>query len=119
MGNIKQPRDERLETSIGAMQVKWGGGAASRINAGLKAKQNVIDSEVLRLCGPLVPKKTGNLERSGIAKGGEVDYTANYARKQYYDTAETRSYDARRGGKWFQRMKTQYKQQILDKAQKT
>lgn len=83
----------------------------------LSKKQEIIDSEVLRLCAPLVPFRTGSLERSGtlgtVIGSGEVKYIAPYARAQYYNTAQTRSYDPRRGGKWFERMKTANKDQIL------
>lgn len=36
-----------------------------------------------------------------------------YARRQYYNTSTTRSYDSRRGGMWFERMKTAHRTQIL------
>ena len=79
-------------------------------------KQKIIDSEVLRMCSPLVPLRTGTLERSGtlgtLIGSGEVKYIAPYARRQYYNTATTRSYDPRRGGKWFERMKTANKDRI-------
>ena len=79
-------------------------------------KQKIIDSEVLRMCSPMVPLRTGTLERSGtlgtLIGSGEVKYIAPYARRQYYNTATTRSYDPRRGGKWFERMKTANKDRI-------
>ena len=64
----------------------------------------------------MVPLRTGTLERSGtlgtLIGSGEVKYIAPYARRQYYNTATTRSYDPRRGGKWFERMKTANKDRI-------
>ena len=100
-------------------QVKlvWNAGAERRINSMLTEKQKIVDSEVLRLCAPMVPFKSGTLERSGqihtVIGSGEVKYATPYARYQYYATAQTRSYDPRRGGRWFERMKTACKDQIL------
>ena len=62
------------------------------------------------------------LEKSGIlgtvVGSGEVNYIAPYAAHQYYDTAEVRSYDANRGAKWFDRMKTAEKEDIFRGAEK-
>jgi hypothetical protein len=84
--------------------------------------QYFIDSEVLRYCSPLVPFDTGMLDKSGTLGteigSGEVRYIAPYAAMQYYNTAESRPYDAQRGAKWFERMKLQHKEDILDGAQK-
>lgn len=101
----------------GAVSISWNPGALPRINDMISKKQEIIDSEVLRLCAPMVPFRTGALERSGtlgtVIGSGEVKYIAPYARHQYYNTAQTRSYDPRRGGMWFERMKTANKAQIL------
>ena len=79
--------------------------------------QKYIDSEVLRLSSPYVPRKTGTLDRSGILGtsigSGEVIYNAPYAANQYYNTSTSRSYDAQRGAKWFERMKIDHKEEIL------
>ena len=55
----------------------------------------------------------GRLVEGAHGNAGEVKYIAPYARRQYYGTAQTRSYDPRRGGMWFERMKTANKDQIL------
>ncbi len=85
-------------------------------------KQKIVDSEVLRYCSPLVPLRTGMLEKSGtlgtVIGGGEVRYIAPHARHQYYQTAQSRSYDARRGGKWFERMKAGHKKDIQRAAER-
>lgn len=94
-------------------------GLNGRINAMIGRKQDVIDSEVLRRCAPLIPLQTGELIRSGKAKGGEVEYTSDHAREQYYNTADIRPYDADRGGHWFERMKASQANEILEKAQDT
>mgnify|MGYP005756908825 FL=1 len=83
--------------------------------------QKYVDSEVLRLSSPYVPFKTGNLDRSGTRGtnigSGEVIYSAPYAVKQYH-TVTFRSYDAQRGGLWFERMKIDHKEEILRGAKK-
>lgn len=72
--------------------------------------QQFIDSEVLRLCDPLVPKDTGDLINSGLTNtkigSGEVVYRTPYARRWYYMPAEFQDAPMR-GNYWFERMKTQ------------
>ena len=62
------------------------------------------------------------LEKSGKlgtdVGSGEVDYIAPYAAMQYYQTADTRPYDANRGAHWFERMKVAEKEDILRGADK-
>lgn len=72
--------------------------------------QQFIDSEVLRLCDPYVPKDTGALIDSGIINtqigSGKVKYRTPYARRWYYMPADF--HDASmRGNYWFERMKAQ------------
>jgi len=89
--------------------------------AAVKKAQMFVDSEVLRLCSPLVPLDTGTLENSGklgtTVGSGVVSYIVPYARYQY-GTAESRSKDSKRGGKWFERMKADNMENVLDGAQK-
>lgn len=94
--------------------------------------QKYVDSEVLRLSDPYVPKRIGNLIKSGISGtvlgSGEVDYTAPYARWQYYNNAgrgkqgttkhNSHNYKCLRGKMWFERMKADHKKEILDGLQK-
>ena len=114
---ITNQKDATATGKNGSVKITWNAGALPRINGVLSKKQETLDSEVLRLCSPLVPHRTGTLERSGIMGtvigSGEVKYIAPYARFQYYNTAETRDYDPRRGGMWFERMKTANKAQLL------
>lgn len=109
---INQPRNAKS----GRVTLIWNNGTANRLNGVLKDRQKIVDSEVLRLCSPLIPFRTGTLERSGtlgtVIGSGEVKYTAPYAREQYYNTAQTRSYDSRRGAHWFDRMKAANKKYI-------
>lgn len=106
---------------------------------GLETKgrvQKFIDSEVLRLCDPLVPLDSGMLKKSGITGtvvgSGKVTYNSPYARYQYYGKLmvgkapktltdidlQYHSRDSRRCKLWFERMKSQYKDDILRGAKK-
>lgn len=84
----------------------------------VQGAQRFIDSEVLRRCDPLVPFKLGGLKKSGITGtrigSGKVRYTAPYAKVQYYKGRVS----VTRGRKWFQRMKSEHGQAILDAAQR-
>lgn len=84
--------------------------------------QQYVDSEVLRLCDPLVPFDQGTLVRSGqintVIGSGEVKYRTPYARRWYYRNANFQE-APRRGNYWFERMKEQGgKDQILNGAKK-
>ena len=120
---ITNPRGVIIRGKNGKAELIWNAGCAPRMNEMLSKKQEIIDSEVLRLCAPMVPKRTGALERSGtlgtVIGSGEVQYIAPYARRQYYNTSPTRSYDSRRGGMWLERMKTAHRTQILKLVSKS
>ena len=123
MGNdIHTPPDQRVDFNGGSCSLRWAGNFATAKNAMLLRKQKVIDSEVLRYCAPLIPFRTGALTRSGpigtVIGSGNVQYTTPYARFQYYQTAQSRSYDRRRGAKWFERMKTAHKADIRRAAER-
>lgn len=100
----------------------WNPSFAVTRNGLFSESQKFVDSECLRLCEPLVPRKTGKLIRSGQLGtkigSGELQYIAPYARYQYYSTPDTRAYDPRRGAHWFDRMKAEHKEEILRGAQK-
>lgn len=85
------------------------------LESGGKAQQ-YVDSEVLRLSAPFIPKDTGALINSGITNtqigSGEVKYNTPYARRWYYMPAHFQE-APQRGNYWFERMKQQYKEQIL------
>lgn len=106
----------------GKAEFTWNPSFAANRNQSFSKMQKVIDSEVLRRCSSRVPIDTGMLEKSGTlgttVGSGEVQYIAPYAKKQYYDTSETRPYDPNRGAKWFERMKASEKEEILEVAKK-
>lgn len=124
MANLKieTPRGCVITTKNGKAELKWDKDALASRQRGFQSAQIFVDSEVLRLCSPLVPFQTGMLDKSGKLGteigSGEVRYIAPYAAKQYYDTAESRPYDSQRGAKWFERMKAGHKKEILDGVKK-
>ena len=81
--------------------------------------QQYIDSEVLRLSEPMVPRNDGILIQSGIQNtiigSGEVKYRTPYARRWYYMPANFQE-APERGNYWFERMKERYKDSILQGA---
>lgn len=93
--------------SIDAKVIYDHNAAMKRLNMEDRGKvQQVIDSEVLRLCDPLVPLDTGALKDSGntntVIGSGEVVYRTPYARKQYYIPM---NHDGKRTAYWFEHMK--------------
>jgi len=83
--------------------------------------QKFVDSEVVRGCSARVPLQTGMLQKSGLLGtligSGLVSYIAPYSRAQY-KTKPSRTYDPRRGGQWFERMKASEGKRILHAAAK-
>lgn len=69
--------------------------------------QRYIDSEVLRLCEPYVPRELGILIDSGEIStaigSGVVEYDTPYARRWHYESAKF-SGAPTRGNHWFDRM---------------
>ena len=97
--------------------------------------QRFIDSEVLRLSDPYTPMQQGSLIKSGIMGtvigSGDVIYNAPYARYLYYgkvmvgrapktltDKPLTFHGAPKRGSKWFERMKADHKNEILEGAKR-
>lgn len=83
--------------------------------------QQFIDSEVLRYSDPLIPKDIGALIESGhintVIGSGEVKWSTPYARRWYYMPAMFQEAPTR-GNYWFERMKEQRKDTILQGAKK-
>lgn len=83
--------------------------------------QQFIDTECLRLCAPKVPKDNNTLIESGNIHtkigSGQLEYRTPYSRRWYYMPARFRE-APERGNYWFERMKQQYKEQILSGAKR-
>lgn len=109
--------------------------------------QKFIDQEVIRLMAPYTPMLTGALEKSATSGtrigSGEIHQNVPYARYQYYgklmvssitgsawasrgeskiltdkDLVHNKSQHPQAGPFWFERMKTDRKEQILREAQR-
>lgn len=119
---ITAPQGSIVSNGKNKAELTWNPDFAAKRNAQFSRKQMFVDSEVLRRCSPRVPLRTGMLEKSGKlgtdVGSGEVDYIAPYAAYQYYETSDTRPYDANRGAHWFERMKVAEKEDILRGADK-
>jgi hypothetical protein len=96
---------------------EWAPDFGSRYTENFTQAQKFVDSEVLRFCSARVPFDTGMLQKSGTLGttigSGEVQYITPYAAYQYYKTGTSRSYDANRGGQWFERGKASERERIL------
>ena len=83
--------------------------------------QKFIDSEVIRLCDPLVPVRSHVLRESATKStkigSGLVVYDTPYARRQYYENTG-RWQQGQRGKLWFERMKARHRENILRGAKK-
>lgn len=93
-----------------------------RMDGNFEKAQKFVDSETLRLCDPYVPMLTGTLKKSGfsgtVIGSGVVEYTAPYARRQYYTNAgrgkqgttkrNAHNYKCLRGKLWLERMKADH-----------
>ena len=88
--------------------------------------QKYIDSTVLRKSDPYVPFLSGMLKTSGISGtvigSGTVVYNSTYARRQYYANGGNGKQGTSRGGLrgryWFERMKADHLDEILQGAAK-
>ena len=124
LAKITTPRGTVVQTRTSNGTVKatlqWNPGFSAKWNGRATSAQKYVDNEVLRLSSRYVPLRTSMLQKSGILGtaigSGEVAWIAPYAAKQYYNTADTRSYDPRRGGHWFDRMKADHGKEIIEGA---
>ena len=95
----------------------WNRGFARLYNRNFNDAQKYLDSEVLRLSTPYVPKKDGELIRSGLRNtvigSGNVQYKTPYGRKLYYSTNLNFRGAPQRGAKWFEKMKLNHKNYVL------
>lgn len=142
---IRTPKSSTVKTGACTATLTWAPDFSAKWEERYVRAQKFVDSEVIRLCAPYTPFDTGSLSRSanlGTAIGsGEVVWNAPYARYLYYGTLmvspstgspwakkgerkvqtgrELRYVGAPKRGKlWFERMKADHKQEILDGARR-
>ena len=121
-GSIQTPRGTIIQTGNVSCKLVWNPGFGPQATARYSRAQKFVDNEVLQLSSAYIPIKTSMLQKSGILGtvigSGRVQWIAPYARPQYYSTSDTRSYNPKRGGHWFERMKADHGKAILSKAKK-
>lgn len=127
---IETPRGCIVITEKGTAQLRWNPEFGAAWGKRFDVVQKYVDGEVLRLCSPMVPFRSGMLDKSGIlgtvTGKGEVSYNAPYARYHYYGklmvgkapkklTEYNMKYHGApvRGPLWFERMKNQHLHSIL------
>lgn len=123
---VKTPRGQVVTSTTRSgrttAKLEWAEDFGEKRTEAFNKAQMYVDSEVLRLSSPYMPIRTGALIRSGqlgtVIGEGEVNWITPYAATQYYDTARGRVYDARRGSKWFERMKVDHRTQIIAGAKR-
>ena len=120
---IEAPRGKIIVTANGKAQLTWSSNFKQKWQKQYSAAQKFVDSEVLRLCEPLIPLRTGMLIKSGIlgtyVGSGWVNWIAPYARAQYYRAKKPGSQTGpQRGPYWFARMKAVNGRKILENARR-
>lgn len=120
---IETPKGKIVTGKNGKAQLVWNTNFQPKWQRRYSASQRFVDSEVLRLCEPFIPLRTGTLIKSGIlgtdVGSGEVAWIAPYAKKQYYSARKPgRETGPLRGGQWFARMKAVYRDQIVAGARR-
>lgn len=115
--------------------LKWNEGFSQKWNNKYSRAQSFVDSEVLRLSDKYTPFQSGFLKKSGILGteigSGTVEWISPYSRYLYYGKvmigkAPKKVTDIdlvyvggpQRGSFWFERMKIDHKQEIIDGARR-
>ncbi len=143
---IEQPRNLGISLNAKAAgTLEWNKAFAGQWNGRYDLAQQFVDNSVLRYSEPYLPFQTGMLRNSGITGSipgtGEVVWNAPYARFLYYgkvmvspstgsswaksgerkvltDRSLTYHGAPKRGAFWFERMKADHKESILQGAKK-
>lgn len=108
--NIEQPGNSKTDH----LRLEWDSGFAARMTRVFNKKQAFVDSECIRMMGPITPRRSSDLIRAatiGTSIGsGRIVQSTPYARRQYYEHKEK--------SKWFEKMKNRHGKQILEGARK-
>jgi len=120
---IETPRGSIVVTKGGKAQLVWNTNFQPKWQSRYSTAQKFVDSEVLRRSAPYTPMQTGMLIKSGDLGtdigGGEVQWIAPYARRQYYSSRKVGSETGpQRGPYWFERMKALHGKKIMAGARR-
>jgi hypothetical protein len=120
---IETPRGKIVVTPEMKAVLIWNPAFVKEQQTDYSAAQIFVDSEILRLCEPYIPFRTGMLIMSGILGtdigSGLVQWIAPYARGQYYLKRKRLSETGPlRGSFWFERMKQVHGKTIIAGARK-
>jgi hypothetical protein len=107
---INTPQGSITINEAGKAELKWFTNFQPKWQGNYSAAQKFCDSEVLRLCEPNTPLRTGMLVKSSIlgtdVGSGTVQWIAPYSRAQYFSPRKPGSETGPlRGPFWFERMK--------------
>lgn len=88
---------------------------APRLNTNFDKAQRYVDSEVLRLSEPYIPRLLGTLINSGYSSTsigtGKVVWETPYARRRYFEAGKNQT--GLRGPQWVSRMMNNRGQEIV------
>lgn len=135
---IEMPRGAVFHTKDGQeARLVWHAAFQPKWQGQYDRAQAYVDNEVLRRSTPFIPFRTSFLMKSGVLGtvigSGEVEWTAPYARYQYYGkvmvgkapkkvTGTPLKHDKTKhpqaGPFWFERMKAAHKRDILAGARR-
>lgn len=120
---IETPRGTIVVTANGKAKLTWNTNFKQKWMKRYSEAQKFVDSEVLRLCEPLIPLRTGMLKKSGIlgteVGSGLVQWIAPYAKAQYYSARKVGSQTGpQRGPYWFARFKNVHGKKVIENARR-
>lgn len=132
---IETPRGRIIQSKTGKAKLEWNPDFVPHWDGAYSEAQEFVDNEVLRLSDPYVPMQSSMLKLSGklgtMPGSGDVIYNAPHARYHYYGKVmegrapkklterDLKHHGApKRGPFWFERMKSDKKEQILRGAVK-
>lgn len=120
---IETPRGMVYIAKNGSVRLIWNPNFRARWQGSYTRAQKFLDSEVLRLCEPKTPLRTGMLVKSGVLGtvpgSGLVTWIAPYAKWQYYSARAIGSETGPdRGPYWFERMKAESKRYLVQSTRR-
>lgn len=128
---ITTPRGKIFVTPQGKAELVWNPNFREKWGKRYSKAQVFLDSEILRLCDPFTPFRTGMLIKSGIlgtdVGSGLVKWIAPYSRYQYYlvrkgskpgEVKVGTETGPLRGPYWFHRMKQVFGRRLIKQVKK-